>query len=138
MTRSIAALASLIVLTAWTPNEGPVTPHTERGRTPDILEVQMVYNGGTDWRFEPATLEVQPGDVIRFVQSDVSPHNVQFKDIPGNARLGGAMMGPFLVQKGDTYELTIDDRFAPGLYKYVCTPHEVLGMTAEITVGSAR
>ena len=34
--------------------------------------------------------------------------------MPGGTDLGAAVMGPFLLQKGETYELRIDDRFAPG------------------------
>ena len=43
-------------------------------------------------------------------------------------------MGPFLLQKGATYDLAIDGRVAPGEYAFVCTPHEMMGMKATLTV----
>ena len=36
------------------------------------------------------------------------------------------------------YEVTIDDRFAPGTHKYVCTPHEIMDMVGTITVEAAQ
>jgi plastocyanin len=45
-------------------------------------------------------------------------------------------MGPFLLATGETYEVVIDDRFKPGTHKYVCTPHELMGMVGTITVES--
>jgi plastocyanin len=135
MLKSIAVLAGLMALGAWTSGVAP-SSQPEFQENPDTVEIEMIYDGGTAWRFEPAVIEVKHGDVVRFVQADVSPHNVQFKGTPAEAKLGAAMMGPFLTQKGEAYELTIDDRFAAGVYKYVCTPHEMFGMTAEITVGA--
>ncbi len=43
-------------------------------------------------------------------------------------------MGPFLTVKGQVYEVVIDGRFAEGAYRYVCTPHEAMGMKGAITV----
>ena len=66
------------------------------------------------------------------------PHNVEFRDLPAGTNLGAAAMGPFLLTAGETYEVTIDDRFAPGTHKYVCTPHEIMGMVGTITVEAAQ
>lgn len=101
---------------------------------PSIIEVRMVDIGGAQWRFSPELVEARPGDVIRFVQDDIVPHNVEFKVVPSGAELGPAKMGPFLLQKGDTYDLTLDGRFSPGTYEFVCTPHEVVGMKATLTI----
>ena len=48
--------------------------------------------------------------------------------------LGAARMGPFLLAKGQTYEVMIDARFSVGTHDYVCTPHEMMGMKGTITV----
>jgi len=103
-----------------------------------VIEVQLVDKGGGKWAFEPSELRAQQGDTIRFVQDDIVPHNVQFKSVPSGANLGAAMMGPFLLKKGDTYDLAIDGRFVPGTYGFVCTPHETMGMkgTLEVVSGS--
>lgn len=87
-----------------------------------------------DFEYRPATLTVRPGDVIEFVQTGIQPHNVEFRTVPKGVDLGDTRMGPFLVQKGDVYQLRIDARFAPGVYEFVCTPHELMGMKARFTV----
>ena len=132
MTR-IFALAATLVLAAWAPPRGTEAPDVGDD-APRVITVQMVDKGSTQWRFEPSEIQVRPGDVVRFVQTDIASHNVQFKAVPSGAKLGVVVMGPFMIQKGDVYEVEIDERFAPGLYKYVCTPHEPLGMVAQIEV----
>lgn len=101
---------------------------------PTVVEVRMIDAGGGQWRFEPSSVEAHTGDIVRFIQDDIAPHNVQFQDVPAGTQLGAAIMGPFLLQKGETYDIAIDDRFTPGAHTYVCTPHEPLGMVGQITV----
>jgi len=132
---ALAITASLLVLPA------PLTPVQTEGAPPDgtppVVEVHLVDKGGGQWRFEPAAIQAHPGDVIRFIQDDVVPHNVEFKATPAGAQLGSAKMGPFLLSKGDTYELNIDGRFVAGEYSFACTPHEVMGMKATLVIASA-
>lgn len=130
-------LACTLGLGAWT--VGPVRAPSPDGRDapPTVIEVRMVDTGGGQWRFEPADIDVRPGDVVRFVQDDIAPHNVEFKDVPSGTDLGDARMGPFLLRKGDTYDVAIDDRFGLGEHKYVCTPHAPLGMVGTINVVAA-
>ncbi len=130
-------LVCAIGLGAWTTAPGPAPSLDGRTSPPRVIEVRMIDAGGGQWRFEPADIEVQPGDVVRFVQDDIAPHNVEFKDVPSGTDLGDARMGPFLLRKGDTYEVAIDDRFALGEHKYVCTPHAPLGMVGTINVVAA-
>ena len=118
---------------------GPGEPGTEPPGAEDaVVEVRMVEKSATQYVFEPASLEVERGTVVRFVQAGVVPHNVEFKDPPEKAELGEARMGPFLLQPGETYEITIDERFVEGEYPFVCTPHEAMGMTGTLTVTSRR
>jgi plastocyanin len=107
--------------------------------TPDaggqVHTVQMVSTqGGASGEFQPKTLNVKKGDVIRWVMADgVVMHNVSFTQADSNP--GGFTPpadSPFLTQAGQTYELKID--FAPGTYNYVCVPHEMMGMVGSITV----
>lgn len=130
---ALAITASLLIL------PGPPAPGTTDtappDATPSVVEVHLVDKGGGQWRFEPAAIQAHPGDVIRFIQDDVVPHNVEFKKTPAGANLGAAKMGPFLLAKGDTYELNIDARFVAGEYAFSCTPHEVMGMKATLVVG---
>ncbi len=102
-----------------------------------VIVIKMVDKSTAQWRFEPETVTVHPGDTIQWVQEDVVPHNVEFKTVPDDANLGDAVMGPFVFAKGEVYELKIDERFTEGLYDYICTPHDPLGMKASFTVAPA-
>lgn len=138
------ALAAAAALALATP--GP-TRAQEDGSESHVVEIEM-----TDFAFKPAKVNVQPGDTIRFVQATATPHNVEFREVPGDARLGDeyvvpveeigtraaafppARIGPYLLQKGETYEFVITEAFSAGTYDYVCTPHEATGMTGSLTV----
>lgn len=99
-----------------------------------VVVVKMVEIPGQQYRFEPAVVAVQPGDTLRWIQETTVPHNVQIESKPKGARLGGAAMGPYLSNKGETYQLVIDGRFTAGSYGYICTPHGLMGMKGTITV----
>lgn len=136
-------VAAVAATAAGTLGVGPA--HAQE--KPRLVVVKMV-----DFAFEPARIEVRHGDVLRFVQATASPHNVEFRETPGGTQLDpssvpsvsatGATaidippprMGPFLVQKGQTYEFVIGEFFAPGEHEIVCTPHEAMGMKGVIVV----
>ena len=99
-----------------------------------LVEVKMVKQGGSNYRFSPDNITVQPGDTVRWIEDSDAPHNVQFDSWPKGARLGGAQMGSYVTTMGQTYQVVIDSRFTPGKYAYECTPHGVLGMKATLTV----
>lgn len=111
--------------------------HAQTTPTDDVVLVEMVEKSATQYAFQPARVTVAPGQVLRFVQTGAVPHNVEFKDTPDGARLDGIRMGPFLMGRGETYEVPIDERFADGVYDYVCTPHVMMGMKGEIVVDAA-
>jgi manganese oxidase len=102
---------------------------------PRTITVSIV-DEGNDMRFEPARVEVRRGDIVRFVQEGVVPHNVQFvrNNAPAGADIGEYWSGPYLTKQGEVYEVTIDERFLDGDYEYVCAPHVALGMTAALVV----
>jgi len=96
--------------------------------------VKMVDVSDTEFKFEPAELTVNPGDVVQFVATSATPHNVDFRSLPDGVDLGDQTVGPYTMEDGATYEINIDDRFTAGDYAYVCTPHEFFGMKAVLTV----
>jgi len=96
--------------------------------------VKMVDVSDTEFKFEPAELTVNPGDIVSFVATSATPHNVDFRSMPDGVDLGDQTVGLYLMEEGATYEITIDERFVAGEYSYVCTPHEFLGMKAVLTV----
>lgn len=112
---------------------GEVSPAVDDPE-PRVMEVRMVDVSPMEFVFEPSDLTVRPGDIVRFVQAGVMPHNVEFRDVPAGADLGDARLGPYLMSKGQVYELVIDERFTAGAYPYVCTPHEAMGMKGTLTV----
>lgn len=112
----------------------PVTPPA----APKAILVKAMDVSATEFKWSPADITVNPGDTIRFEQTTATPHNVEFKETPAGADLGASKMGPFLVAAGDHYDLVIDGRFKPGAYKYVCTPHELMGMKGTITVAGGK
>lgn len=99
-----------------------------------VVIVRMVDKSATEWAFEPADITVEPGTLVRFELTGSIPHNVEFKNSPSGTDVGNARMGPFLIMKGQTYDVMIDGRFAIGTHDYVCTPHEMMGMKGTITV----
>lgn len=102
-----------------------------------LVVVKMVKSGGSDYRFSPAAVTVQPGDTVRWIQDSDAPHNVQFDSSPKGAKLGAAQSGPYLTSAGQTYEVVIDGRFPAGKYAYECTPHGAMGMKATLVVAPA-
>lgn len=109
---------------------GPVVPDAGG----QVHEVRMVSTqGGASGVFEPATLTVKRGDVIRWIMADgVVMHNVSFTQAQGNPAGFSSPDSPFLTQEGQTYELKID--FPAGNYNYVCVPHAMTGMVGSVTV----
>lgn len=108
---------------------------SEAGEAPRTIVV-AVKDDGNEMRFEPARVEVRRGDVIRFVQEGTLPHNVQFvrNNAPAGADIDEYWVGPYLMRQGETYEVTVDDRFIDGEYEYVCTPHLAMAMKGTIAV----
>ena len=96
------------------------------------------------YRFEPADITIKAGDGIRWTMVSGGPHNVTFwpDSIPSGAqgvlqanmpKTMSPLMGPLLTNPNETYTILFAGA-KPGIYKYYCTPHLALGMTAQITV----
>ena len=107
--------------------------------TPDaggqVHEVKMVTTqNGASGEFQPATINVKKGDVIRWTMADGQvPHNVSFSMAQNQpAGFTAPADSPFLTQQGQTFELKID--WNPGTYNYVCMPHMATGMAGSVTV----
>ena len=109
-----------------------------------VREVRMLEARDGQFVFEPATLSIRVGDVVRWVNVSGGMHNVAFyaNQIPTGAKqlLDAAMpgrltdlTGPLLERSGQSYEISFADMPA-GVYGYYCTPHEMLGMKAQLTV----
>lgn len=123
---TLVALAA--ILAAGCANAPPVRIH----------DVQVLDDGGI-MRFEPANVDARQGDVVRFTYAGTMPHNVEFvrNAVPAGVELGDQWSGPYMMKAGDTYEVTVDDSFSNGEYRFVCTPHVSMGMVGSLTVTGA-
>jgi pseudoazurin len=93
-------------------------------------EVKMLNKGsdGTPMVFEPAFLQIQPGDTVTFVPTDKSHNAESIKDlIPEGAE-------PFKGKMNTEISVTFD---VEGAYAYKCLPHVGMGMVGLIVVGDA-
>lgn len=121
--------AALVLATAPLQAQGP------NANSPvNVIEVKMVETSATEFAFSPAKIIVKPGTVVRFTQTKVNVHNVEFKSFPAGVDLGDLRVGQYLMSVDQVHEFTIDRRFLPGTYDYVCTPHAMMGMKGQIIV----
>ncbi len=93
------------------------------------FEIQLLNKGEAgSMVFEPAFLEIAPGDTVTFVATNPG-HNAQAIDgmIPEGAE---AFKGPF----SKDFSVTFD---TAGVYGIKCTPHYSMGMVAMVAVGEA-
>jgi plastocyanin len=123
----------------------PTADTREPAVAPVTHRVRMIGDE-RGYRFEPATVTVDPGDRVAFVLVSGAPHNVQFDEasVPeaAKARLAANMpdavaplMGPMLMAERQAYTVSFAGVPA-GTYKYICTPHVAMQMTGTIVVRS--
>lgn len=124
----------LILTLATSLLTGANPPEKAEGPEDGVVVVEMVETSATSFAFRPSEVEVPKGATLRFVQAGAVPHNVEFKSSPDGARIDDIRMGPFLLTRGETYEIVLDERFPAGSYGFVCTPHEAMGMVGTLTV----
>ncbi|WMT85365.1 pseudoazurin [Pelagibacterium sp. 26DY04] len=91
-------------------------------------QIEMLDQGsdGEIMVFEPAFLEIEPGDTVTFVPTDPY-HNAATIEgmIPEGAE-------PFTSELSEEVTITFD---VPGVYGIRCDPHYMMGMVAMIVVG---
>ncbi|HEX2107747.1 MAG TPA: plastocyanin/azurin family copper-binding protein [Rubrobacteraceae bacterium] len=76
--------------------------------------------------FDPASITVEPGTTVTWVQSGNNPHTTTSYDGLWDSGMieGGS---------GGTFSFTFEE---PGTYDYFCIPHESMGMIGSVTVTS--
>ncbi len=79
-----------------------------------------------DNAFTPASLEILPGQTVRWENTGFNEHNVVA--LFGAFDSGPPRDGPW------SFEVRFDQ---PGVYEYVCVPHQSIGMTGTIVVKPA-
>jgi pseudoazurin len=91
------------------------------------VEVKMLNKGATGVMvFEPALVNVQPGDTVKFIATDKS-HNVE--SIAAMLPEGAT---PFVGKMNESLTVSFDKA---GVYGYKCKPHYGMGMVGMVVVG---
>jgi len=97
----------------------------------EMHEVKMLNKGpdGEIMVFEPAFLQVAPGDTVKFLATDRG-HNAETLDglVPEGAE-------GFEGRINEEIEVTLD---SAGLYGVQCKPHYAMGMVMTIAVGEVE
>ncbi|PTX54706.1 pseudoazurin [Litoreibacter ponti] len=97
----------------------------------ETFEVQMLNKGADGERmvFEPAFIQAQPGDTIKFIAADKG-HNAEVNKgmMPEGAE-------GFKGKINEEIEVTLD---AEGVYGVICKPHFAMGMVMTIAVGDVE
>ena len=112
-------------LAAWfekTENYDGVVDKT--GKSSVTVEVGPADVAGGPFAFEPATIAVSPGTTVTWVWTGRGgSHNVVHTD--------GAFESELTSEPGFEFSYPFDSR---GTYRYVCRPHEPLGMVGAVVV----
>lgn len=92
----------------------------------DESEVTVAVGAGDQGvAFEPAAIMIDPGTTVVWEWTGAGGgHNV----VEENGTFGD---DEIVREEGHTYEYTFED---PGMYRYVCTPHDSRGMRGAVTV----
>ncbi|MEJ6399131.1 pseudoazurin [Yoonia sp. 208BN28-4] len=115
MIRTLLTSAALTVILAGAP-------------AAETFEVQMLNQGSDGERmvFEPAFVQAQPGDIVKFIVTDRG-HNAELNDgmFPDGAE-------QFTGRINEEIEVTLETE---GVYGVICKPHFSMGMVMIIAVG---
>ncbi|MEM1046636.1 MAG: pseudoazurin [Pseudomonadota bacterium] len=94
----------------------------------ETFEIQMLNKGSDGERmvFEPAFVQAQPGDTIKFIAADKG-HNAEL-----NKGMHPKGVEVFKGKINEEIEVTLD---VEGVYGVICKPHFAMGMVMTIAVG---
>jgi plastocyanin len=129
--------------TTTTPEQQPAGAPAAPAATGKSHDINMVLEG-SKYKYDPETLTIKSGDIVRYHNKSGGPHNVSFwaDSIPSGAadvlkknmpNQMAPLEGPLFTEPNAVYEVSFAG--APkGEYKYYCLPHLALGMKAKLTV----
>jgi plastocyanin len=114
-----------------------------RAAAQTVHEIRMVAGGDGEFRFVPASVSAQPGDVLLFKVVSGAPHSVVFegKDLSPavrqslNAALprrAGSLSSPLLTDKSE-YRIVVP-ALPAGAYRFFCLPHKAYDMRGELII----
>ena len=101
----------------------------------------VMSKSGAEVYFDPVGLRIQPGDTVRWIQVNGYHSVTAYHPANGNRELriperaepwdSGMLLAEYPA-KGSTFQHTFT---IPGVYDYLCMPHEAAGMVGRIIVG---
>jgi plastocyanin len=100
------------------------------GAAGNVMEIRMVSDERGNY-FDPATVEVNRGDVLRFALVS-GIHNASFPAARNPGKSGLPAPTELLQSAGQTRDVPLD--LAPGEYTYQCDPHVAMGMVGKVVV----
>lgn len=110
-------------------------PTSDGEPTTDDVAATVVVGPSGEFRFEPETVTVDPGDTVEW-RWDSDNHNLAPRTIPEDADWSGTDDDERTVyDRGHTYRHTFD---VAGTYEYACEPHRSVGMTGSVAVGDVE
>ena len=110
-----------------------------------LHEIHLVADpDGESYRFEPASVEAKPGDLLQFRVMSGAPHSVVFEGAGMSesvhqawngalTRRAGDLSGPVLGRDGATYRVVVPS-VPPGTYRYFCLPHRAYDERGQVVV----
>ena len=140
MSRLLCMIAPVLALGVL-----PAEPVAAQASRPAAHEIRLIADAGKDeYRFEPATLTVRPGDAIVFRVASGAPHSVVFEGdgmSPGvrgsfNAAMpsrSGDLSSPLLTAAGKEYRMVVP-QVPAGTYGFYCLPHRAYDMRGSIQI----
>lgn len=116
----LAAIALVVTSFALTAHPAAAATHT----------VKMGSDQGA-LVFDPASITIQSGDTVTWVNNKAFPHNIVF-DTKDTAVADKLSSKKLMAAPGATHEVTFD--VPAGEYSYFCTPHRGAGMAGKVIV----
>jgi len=116
-----------------------------RASAQELREIHLVADPDAgSYRFEPASINVKPGDVLLFRVVSGAPHNIALEPGSMNEATRQAwndalphrtaeLSGPLLVRTGMTYRVVVPTVPA-GTYRYFCLAHRAYDERGEIVI----
>jgi len=148
-TTTVESVSSGTVTSAEGPASVPAAGSIQAGGSPGGQSVGAAHDvrmigDAQGFRFEPASITVSAGDVVRFIVVAGGPHNVTFDaaNVPSNmqnqlnqniAERMGPLSSALATEPGEAITISFAG-IQPGQYPYFCSPHAALGMRGQITI----
>ncbi len=121
-----------------TPSPAKETETEEQANTEGEVHTVLMGSDSGELIYVPETLEIEPGDTVKWVMNKVPPHNVIFEGdrLPNaNKALAKEISHQKLLSSpGAAYKTTFSEDLPSGVYPYYCQPHRAAGMVGEIII----